>query len=59
MHGLQWVSRQCDTGAVVLFGDRVDPSRLRPEGPAEPLRGGSGFRRVCEVASRANIAVIQ
>ena len=59
-HGLLWVSRHCDTArAVVLFGDRVDPSRLRPEGPAEPLHGGSGFRRVCEAAGRANIAVIQ
>ena len=59
-HGLLWVSRQCDTArAVVLFGDRLDPSRLRPGGPAEPLRAGRGFRRVCEAAGRANIVVIQ
>ena len=59
-HGLQWVSRQCDTArAGVLFGDRVDPSRLRPEGPAEPLRAGTGFRRVCDAAGRANIVVVQ
>ena len=59
-HGLTWISRQCDTArVVVLFGDRVDASRLRPDGPAEPLRGGRGFRRVCEAAGRANIAVIQ
>ena len=59
-HGLTWVSRQCDTArVVVLFGDRVDASRLRPDGPAEPLHGGRGFRRVCEAAGRANIAVIQ
>ena len=58
--GLLWVSRQCDTArAIVLFGDRVDPSRLRPDGPAELLRAGRGFQRVCEAAGRANIVVIQ
>ena len=58
--GLTWVSRQLDTArAVVLFGDRVDASRLRPDGPTEPLGGGRGFRRVCAAAARANIAVIQ
>ena len=59
-HGLLWVSRQCDTAkAVVLFGDRVEASWLRADGPAEPLHGGRGFRRVCEAAGRANIVVIQ
>jgi hypothetical protein len=58
--GLLWVSRQCDTArVVVLFGDRVDASRLRPDGPAEALHRGPGFQRVCEAAGRANIAVIQ
>lgn len=59
-HGLLWVSRQCDTAkAVVLFGDRVEASWLRADGPAESLHGGRGFRRVCEAAGRANIVVIQ
>ena len=59
-HGLLWISRQCDTAtAVVLFGDRVDESWLRPDGLAEALHRGRGFRRVCDAAGRANIAVIQ
>ena len=59
-HGLTWVSRQCDTSkSVVLFGDRIDASVLRPAEPAEPLHRGRGFRRVCEAAGRANVAVIQ
>ena len=59
-HGLMWVSRQCDTArAVVLFGDRIGASVLRPAEPAEPLHRGRGFERVCEAAGRANVAVIQ
>lgn len=58
-HGLVWVSRQFDTAkAVVLFGDRVDDAVLRPAGSIEPLHRGRGFRRVCEAAGRANVAVI-
>ena len=59
-HGLVWISRQCDTArAVVLFGDRVDEPCLGRDGPVETLHGGSGFRRVCEAAGRANIVVVQ
>lgn len=59
-HGLLWISRQCDTAkVVVLFGDRVDTSWLRPDGPPEALHIGRGFQRVCEAARRANIAVIR
>ena len=59
-HGLLWISRQCDTArVVVLFGDRVDASWLRPVCPPEALHEGRGFERVCEAAKRANIAVIE
>ena len=59
-HGLMWVSRQFDTAkAVLLFGDRVDHTVLRPTGPVEPLYRGRGFQRVCEAAGHANVAVIQ
>ena len=58
-HGLMWVSRQFDTArAVVLFGDRVGDAVLRPAGSTEPLDCGRGFRRVCEAAGIANVAVI-
>ena len=59
-HGLMWVSRQCDTAkGFVLFGDRVDASVLRPLEASEPLHEGRGFERVCEVAGRADITLIQ
>lgn len=58
-HGLTWVSRQCDTArGIVLFGDRVDASVLRPSGKPEPLYRGRGFERVCEAAGRANVTVV-
>lgn len=59
-HGLLWISRQCDTAsAVVLFGDRVDTSWLRPASGPEALHVGPAFQRVCEAAERANITVIR
>ena len=58
-HGLIWVSRQFDRSmALLLFGDRVTVNMLHPTGSSEPLARGSGFRRVCDAAMKADIPII-
>ena len=58
-HGMVWVSPQFDRSmALLLFGDRVTVNMLQPTGLSESLARGTGFRRVCDAAVKADIPII-
>jgi len=59
--GLIWTSRQDDTAlALVLFGDRVRPKTLQPEGDSFPLllADGSPTSEVQSLAARLDVLII-
>lgn len=57
--GLLWVSRQDDTSkAIMLFGDRVDPTDLKVAASPLPLGFGRGFDEVLRIAEESDITVV-
>jgi hypothetical protein len=60
VQGLQWMSRQYNSErAVVLFGDRIDPSKLAllPGYQKVPVSAGRGLDLVMDVAEEAGIVL--
>ena len=58
--GLSWVSRQDDSArAVVLFGDRIPGSALKPQGVSRSLvDDGNAYDAVLDLADRIGVALI-
>jgi hypothetical protein len=59
LDGLVWMSKQFNAAkALVLFGDRVRFSDLKPLAPPLPLRLGGGRSKVDHAANLARIAIV-
>lgn len=58
--GLSWVSRQDDSArAVMLFGDRIPGSALKPQGVSRSLvDDGNTYDAVLNLADRIGVAII-
>ena len=58
--GLMWVSRQFDTAkAAMFFGDRLASNDLSIINMPSPLYQGAGFRRVQQIATAAEILIVE